>query len=101
MNRLRQEIDALALDLAWSQWAELGVDGAVRRHDWQAIDLEPLIIFTAHLGGADNRLRASAIDWRASLARESTPALRRDRLSEAPLTRAVSARSPRMVESHR
>lgn len=63
MKRLRQEIDALALDLAWSLWAELGVDGAVRRHDWQAIDLERLIIFTAHLGGADHRLRASTIDW--------------------------------------
>jgi hypothetical protein len=63
MTRLSQEVDALALDLAWSLWAELGVDGAVRRHDWQAIDLEPLIIFTAHLGGADSRLRASTIDW--------------------------------------
>src|SRR6202158_1266813 len=63
MTRLSQEVDALALDLAWSLWAELGVDGAVRRHDWQAIDLEPLIIFTAHLGGTDSRLRASTIDW--------------------------------------
>jgi hypothetical protein len=63
MSRLVQEIDALALDLAWSLWAELGVDGATRRHDWQAVDLEPLIIFTAHLGGADSRLRASTIDW--------------------------------------
>jgi DNA-binding transcriptional ArsR family regulator len=63
MTRLSQEVDALALDLAWSQWSELGVDGTPRRHDWQAIDLEPLIIFTAHLGNADKRLRASAIDW--------------------------------------
>src|ERR1700680_282956 len=63
MTRLAHENDGLALDLAWSLWAELGVDGVLRRHDWQAIDLEPLIIFTAHLGDADNRLRASTIDW--------------------------------------
>lgn len=63
MTRLTQEVDRLALELAWSLWAELGVDGVVRRHDWQAIDLEPLIIFTAYLGDADNRLRASTIDW--------------------------------------
>ena len=52
MSRLGKEFDALALDLAWSLWAELGVDGAARRHDWQAIDLEPLIIFTARLAAA-------------------------------------------------
>ena len=63
MTRLNQEVDRLAVELAWSLWAELGVDGVLRRHDWQAIDLEPLIIFTAHLGDADNRLRASTIDW--------------------------------------
>jgi hypothetical protein len=63
MTRLSQEADRLALELAWSLWAELGVDGVMRRHDWQAIDLEPLIIFTAHFGDADNRLRASTIDW--------------------------------------
>ena len=63
MTRLSEEVDALVLDLAWSQWAELGVDGTARRHDWQAIDLEPLIIFTAHLGGGGGRLRATAIDW--------------------------------------
>jgi hypothetical protein len=63
VTRLGQEVDALALDLAWSLWAELGVDGGARRHDWQAIDLEPLIIFTAQLGATDSRLRASTIDW--------------------------------------
>lgn len=63
MSRLGQEIDRLILDLAWSLWAELGIDGGMRRHDWQAIDLEPLIIFTARLGTVDSRLRASSIDW--------------------------------------
>ena len=63
MSRLGEEVDRLAVDLAWSLWAELGVEGGTRRHDWQAVDLEPLIIFTAYLGAADSRLRASSIDW--------------------------------------
>src|SRR5882762_5281456 len=63
MNRLIDEIDGLALDLAWSLWAELGVDGIRRRHDWQALDLETLIIFTSYIGSSDSRLRANSIDW--------------------------------------
>jgi hypothetical protein len=63
MTRLDSEVDGLALDLAWSLWAELGLDGLRRRHDWQAIDLEPLIIFTAYVGSRDSRLRANSIDW--------------------------------------
>lgn len=63
MTRLDSEIDGLALDLAWSLWAELGLDGLRRRHDWQALDLEPLIIFTAYIGSRDSRLRANSIDW--------------------------------------
>jgi hypothetical protein len=63
MTRLNHEIDGLALDLAWSLWGELGVDGMWRRHDWQAIDLEPLIIFTSCIGNSDSRLRANSIDW--------------------------------------
>lgn len=63
MTRLDHESDGLALDLAWSLWAELGVDGMRRRHDWQAIDLEPLSIFTAYFGNTDSRLRAKSMDW--------------------------------------
>src|SRR6267142_2309248 len=63
MTRLAHEIDGLALDLAWSLWSELGVDGMRRRHDWQEIDLEPLIIFTSYIGNSDSRLRANSIDW--------------------------------------
>jgi len=33
---------AWPFDLAWSLWTELGADGIRRRHDWQAIDLEPV-----------------------------------------------------------
>src|ERR1700681_740828 len=63
MTRLAHEIDGLALDLAWSLWSELSVDGIRRRHDWQALDLEPLIIFTSYIGSSDSRLRANSIDW--------------------------------------
>jgi hypothetical protein len=63
MTQFTDDIERHALDLAWSLWAELGLDGARRRHEWQAIDLEPLIIFTAGLGDIDNRLRANTIDW--------------------------------------
>jgi hypothetical protein len=101
MTRLRQEIDGLALGLAWSLWAELGVDGGARRHDWQAIDLEPLIIFTAHLGGADSHLRASAIDWCIAHARFAS-AFRLRHLAEraSAATRASFGRFAATVRAH-
>jgi hypothetical protein len=101
MNRFRQEIAALAVDLAWSLWAELGVDGAVRRHDWQAIDLEPLIIFTAHLGAADNRLRASSIDWCITNSRFASAFRLRNLSDQAhPETRAAFGRFAATVKTH-
>ena len=39
------------------------MDGVRRRHDWQAVDLEALIIFTSYIGNSDSRLRANSIDW--------------------------------------
>jgi hypothetical protein len=101
MTRLSQEVDALALDLAWSLWAELGVDATVRRHDWQAIDLEPLIIFTSHLGAADSRLRASTIDWCINNARFAS-AFRLRNLAEqaSPATRAAFGRFAATVRTH-
>jgi DNA-binding transcriptional ArsR family regulator len=101
MTRLSQEVDALALDLAWSLWAELGVDGTVRRHDWQAIDIEPLIIYTSHLGAADNRLRASTIDWCITNARFAS-AFRLRNLAEraSPATREAFGRFAATVRSH-
>src|ERR1700737_628183 len=101
MTRLSQEVDALALDLAWSQWSELGVVGTARRHDWQAIDLEPLIIFTAHLGGADGRLRASAIDWCITHSRFAS-AFRLRNLAEqsSPATQADFGQFAATVRAH-
>jgi len=57
------DVASSALDLARSLWAELGVGDAPRRHDWQALDLEPLIVFTACCASSDGRLRAKTIDW--------------------------------------
>jgi DNA-binding transcriptional ArsR family regulator len=101
MTRLGQEVDALALDLAWSLWAELGVDGKARHHDWQAIDLEPLIIFTARLSGADSRLRASTIDWCITNARFAS-AFRLRNLSERASadTRTAFGRYAATVRTH-
>ena len=59
----RDEITTLALQLARSLWAELGVGGSQFRHDWQAIDLEPLIIFTASLARTDDAFVTKTISW--------------------------------------
>jgi len=56
-------VKGLALDLAWSQWAELGVSGWARRHDGVVIDLEPLVIATSALGHLDARLLEESLDW--------------------------------------
>src|ERR1700694_4005126 len=101
MPRLSQEVDGLALALAWSQWAELGVEGGVRRHDWQAIDLEPLIIFTAPLGGGDSRLRASAIDWCIAHARFASAFRLRNLADKASTaTRTAFGRFAATVRAH-
>jgi hypothetical protein len=53
----------LALEIAWSLWAELGLSGWTRHHADSAIDLEPLIIATPRLGEWDARLLEEAFDW--------------------------------------
>jgi len=57
------EITTLALELVKSLWAELGVGGSQCRHDWQAIDLEALIIFTASLARSDDAFVTRTIRW--------------------------------------
>jgi len=60
---ISSRLQEVTLDLVWSLWVELGVSGWTRRHtDW-AIDPEPLILFTAALGDADQRLRDESTDW--------------------------------------
>jgi hypothetical protein len=101
MTRFAQEIDALALDLAWSLWSELGVDGVRRRHDWQAIDLEPLIIFTSYIGNFDSRLRAKSIDWCIAYARFASAFRLRNLAEQAgPTMRAAFGRYAATVNAH-
>jgi len=61
LTTFSDEVAGFARDLLRSLWAELGVEGAPRRHDWQAIDLEPLIVFTAMV--ADAALRDRTLSW--------------------------------------
>ena len=61
VTTFEDQVTGFALELLRSLWAELGVDGAPRRHEWQALDIEPLVIFT--LVWADVRLRAKVLDW--------------------------------------
>ena len=66
MSELGDDIAGCALDLVRSLWAELGAGDAPRRHEWQALDLEPLIVFTAFFSPLDARLRYRTIDWCAA-----------------------------------
>lgn len=100
MTRFGSEVNTLALDLAWSLWSELGAGGGVRRHDWQAIDLEPLILFTAWLG-TDSRLRANAMEWSIANARfASTFRLRHFAERASPVMRSAFGRFASTVRTH-
>ncbi len=100
MTRFGSEVNTLALDLAWSLWFELGAGGGVRRHDWQAVDLEPLILFTAWLG-TDSRLRANAMEWSIANARfASTFRLRHFAKRASPAMRAAFGRFAATVRTH-
>ena len=95
------EIDGLALDLAWSLWSELGVDGMRRRHDWQAVDLEALIIFTSYIGNSDSRLRANSIDWCIANARLASAFRLRNLADQAGTTmRDAFGRYAATVKAH-
>jgi hypothetical protein len=101
LTRLSSEVDGLLVDLALSLWAELGVEGPVRRHDWQAIDLEPLIIFTAQLGATDSRLRESSIEWCITNARFASAFRLRNLAAKAsPSAKAAFGRYAATVRAH-
>lgn len=63
MSSFREALEQGALDLAWSLWTEVGVQGVQRRHAYHAIEIEPLVVFTAAIGDLDARLRDESIDW--------------------------------------
>ncbi|HQZ33512.1 MAG TPA: hypothetical protein PK020_03755 [Ilumatobacteraceae bacterium] len=52
-----------AVALAAGAWRELGVSGWTATHDKWAVDVEPLILFTAWLDTRDIRLLDEATDW--------------------------------------
>ena len=52
-----------AVALAMGAWSELGVSGWTATHDEWAVDVEPLILFTAWLDNRDVRLQDEATDW--------------------------------------
>ena len=56
-------LSSLALATAWSMWTELGISGWERHHPDEAVDLEPLIQFSARLGPFDYRLLDESLDW--------------------------------------
>jgi hypothetical protein len=53
----------LALEMGWSLWGELGVSTWIRHHQYEAVDVEPLILLSAWLGRFDRRLFLEAVDW--------------------------------------
>jgi hypothetical protein len=53
----------LALEMSWSLWGELGVSTWIRHHQHEAVDIEPLILWSAWLGQVDRRLFLEAADW--------------------------------------
>ena len=66
MTDARDRIDEASVSLAWSLWGELGASTWERRHQGWAIELEPLIAFTAWLAEHDRRLLREAVDWCAA-----------------------------------
>jgi hypothetical protein len=66
------DVTRLCCDLLLSLWAELGLEGAPRHHDWQAIDLEPLVVFTAMV--AHGALRSRTLAWCSVNSRHVSPA---------------------------
>lgn len=63
MVTFSERLDDSLTELAWSLWTELGVRGAVRRHQDWSIDPEALIVLTAVLVEVDPRLRDESLDW--------------------------------------
>jgi hypothetical protein len=63
MTDARDRFVEASVSLAWSLWGELGASTWERRHQGWAIELEPLIAFTAWLAEHDRRLLREAVDW--------------------------------------
>ena len=60
---LRQRVRSELVEFAWSQWAQMGLSGAVTRRDRWAVDPEALLLFTLHVARHDPRLFDEVLDW--------------------------------------
>ena len=63
MQMKTKSVADLCLDLAWSQWASLGVSASGALVPEHAVDLEAAIVFAAALGDIDPRLHDEVLDW--------------------------------------
>jgi hypothetical protein len=63
MNGLVGELRKRAHDLAWSLWGQLGVSTWQRAHEDWAVEVEPLVAFTAFLAPHEPRLLRESVDW--------------------------------------
>ena len=60
---MSKSIDECCLDVAWSQWVELGVSGSGVLVPQSAVDLEAAIAFAPLLLDLDRRLHDEVLDW--------------------------------------
>lgn len=60
---MSKSIDECCLDVAWSQWVELGVSGSGVLVPQHAVDLEAAIAFAPLLFELDRRLHDEVLDW--------------------------------------
>jgi hypothetical protein len=92
-SRVRVDIENSVLEFCWGLWSELGVSGWGRAHEKWAIDVEPLVVFTATIGDRDPRLRDEALDWCIRYSRLVSVVRLRNILREMP-DKAFSAWGP-------
>lgn len=63
MKVASQQLREHGLEVAWSLWGQLGVSTWSGTHEGWAIELEPLIVYTAKIAEHDKRLLRETIDW--------------------------------------
>ena len=66
MRETVDRLDDAMLDLAWSLWSALGVSSWAAPASGWVIEIEPLLVFTALVGQADERLRREVASWAAA-----------------------------------
>jgi hypothetical protein len=86
---LNAEVVTALQELAWNQWAQLGLSGAIPPgREERAADPEALLLFTLEIGRTDPRLFDEVLDWLA-LNEPLMSAHRLRSLSANPIDRAL------------